>query len=84
VKQLETCAANFLAVFTEGKKVVPEVEVCLVTSEPEYGTNEKGEVVKKIGFHQFRFVANPAVLRKAAELLCSFADESQKIVEVQP
>lgn len=81
MKQLETCAANFLAVFTAEKKVVPEVEVCLVTSEPEYKTDEKGEVVKAIGYHQFRFVASPSVLRKAAELLCSFADESEGLVK---
>lgn len=80
MKELLTINANFHAVWAEGtKKLMPQVEVVLVMSEPTYAIDPVGEVIRQRVTSQVRFSANPKLLRKLSETLVKLADEAEEL-----
>lgn len=80
MKELLTISSNFLAAWTEEKKLLPQVEVILVMSEPSYSVDAVGEVVRQRETSQVRFSASPKVLRKLSEAMTKLADEAETLV----
>lgn len=80
MKELLTISSNFLAAWTEEKKLLPQVEVILVMSEPAYSVDAVGEVVCQRETSQVRFSASPKVLRKLSEAMTKLADEAETLV----
>ena len=78
MKEILTLNANFHAVWAEGsKKLLPQVEVILVMSEPSYVVDGVGDVIRQRTTSQVRFSANPKLLRKLSESLLKLADEAE-------
>ena len=80
MKELLTLSSNFLAAWTEEKKLLPQVEVILVMSEPSYSVDAVGEVVRQRETSQVRFLATPKALRKLSAAMAALADEAEKMV----
>ena len=79
MKEILTINANFHAVWAEGtKKLLPQVEVILVMSEPSYTVDGVGDVIRQRTTSQVRFSANPKLLRKLAESFVKLADEAEE------
>ena len=80
MKELLTINANFHAVWAEdSKKLLPQVEVILVMSEPSYIVDGVGDVIRQRTTSQVRFSTGPKPLRKLAELLTKLADEAESL-----
>jgi len=80
MKELLTISSNFLGAWTEEKKLLPQVEVILVMSEPSYSVDAVGEVVRQRETSQVRFSVSPKVLRKLSEAMTKLADEAETLV----
>ena len=80
MKELLTISSNFFAAWTEEKKLMPQVEVILVMSEPSYSVDAVGEVVRQRETSQVRFSASPKVLRKLADVMTKLSDEAETLV----
>ena len=80
MKELLTISANFVATWTEDKKLLPQVEVTLVMAEPAYSVDAAGEVVRQRETSQCRFSASPRLLRKTAEHLRALADQAEEFL----
>lgn len=80
MKQILTINANFHALWAEGsKKLLPQVEVILVMSEPSYTVDGVGDVIRQNATSQVRFSASPKLLRKIADSLVNLAEEAEKL-----
>jgi len=80
MKEILTINANFHAVWAEGtKKLLPQVEVILVMSEPSYTVDGVGDVIRQRTTSQVRFSAHPKLLRKLAETFVRLADEAEEL-----
>ena len=75
MREIVTTTANYLTLIEEGK-LVPHIEVGIVTSEVAYGLDYQG-VTKNRVCDTLRFAATPKTLRKLAEGLIGFADECE-------
>lgn len=80
MKELLTISSNFMGAWTEDKKLLPQVEVILVMSEPSYTVDAVGEVVRQRETSQCRFSASPKVLYKLAEAMTKLAAEAEALV----
>lgn len=80
MKELLTVAFNFAAAWTEDGKMIPWVEVVVVTSEPVYSVDGAGDVVRNRETSQFRFLADPQGLRKIAEGMVKVSEEAEALV----
>jgi hypothetical protein len=85
MKEPCSISANFFAAFSEAKTAIPQIEVCLVVSEPAYSIDLTGDVFRRRDVSQFRFVASPETLRKLCKSLEEFAREAESLnITVQP
>lgn len=80
MKELLTISANFSAVWTEEKKLLPQVEIVLVLSEPTYTVDAAGEVVSHRETSATRFAASPRMLRKMSDTLEKLAAEAETLL----
>jgi hypothetical protein len=80
MNELLTVNANFHAVWEEGTKILrPQVEVIVVVSEPTYTLDAVGDIIRQRATSQFRFSANPKMLRRLADSLVKLADEADAL-----
>jgi hypothetical protein len=80
MKELLTISSNFMGAWTEDKKLLPQVEVILVLSEPAYTVDAVGEVVRQRETSQCRFSASPKMLYKLADVLTKLGAEAEGLV----
>lgn len=86
MKHLLAVNANQFAAFAPDGSLVPQVEVILVMTEPEYilqnkPDGESTELLKLTETFHCRFVAGPVALLKAAQTLIDLATEANAILE---
>jgi hypothetical protein len=81
MKELLTISSNFLAAWTEEKKLLPRVEIILVMSEPSYSVDAVGDVVRQRETSQVRFTASPSATRKLSDAMKKLADEAETLVQ---
>jgi len=79
MNEILTISANHHAVWSEKNKLLPQVEVILVMSEPSYTVDGVGEVIRQRTTSQVRFSANPKVLRALAEGMIKLANEAEAL-----
>jgi len=80
MNELLTVNANFHAIWQEEtKKLLPQVEVVVVVSEPTYTLDAVGDIIRQRAVSQFRFSANPKMLRRLADSLIKLADEADDL-----
>lgn len=80
MKELLTINANFHAVWAEGsKKLLPQVEVILIMSEPTYSVDPAGDVIRQRATSQVRFSASPKLLFKLAETMTKLGTEAEEL-----
>jgi hypothetical protein len=75
MKEIATVAANFLAIITESGKILPEIEIALVLSEPVYRPHQDGLVIRERQCETIRFSLSPKRAIDLAKQLETLADE---------
>ena len=79
MKEIISMSANFLAAWSDEKKLIPRVEIILITSEPKYGIDMTGETTRQRVTDQYRFTSSPGALRELAKRLQGLADEVEEL-----
>jgi hypothetical protein len=79
MKEILSLTANFLAAWSDDKKLNHRVEVILITSEPKYGVDPSGEMTRQRQTDQYRFVGAPETIRTLAKKLTLLADEAEEL-----
>ena len=80
MKQLQSIAANFLASWDENDKLVPHIEIAVVTAEPRYSVDLAGDVNRSRAVDEYRFSATPVGLRQLAKQLEKYADDADALM----
>lgn len=75
MKEIITTSANFMAVI-EGGKLVPQIEIGIITSEVGYALDFQG-VTKTRNCEALRFAISPDQLRKMAHGFMDFAEQCE-------
>lgn len=81
MKELRSVYANILASFLDDDTIIPQVEVVLVFSEPQYFTDQVGGIGKQRVLSEARFLAAAENLRKLSETLLLLATEADQVKE---
>lgn len=78
MKEIATVAANFHAILTESGKLLPEIEIALVLSEPFYKSHPDGGVMRERTHETIRFSCSPKNARELASRLTEFAEQCEE------
>ena len=79
MKEILSLSANFLAAWSDDKKLNHRVEVILITSEPKYGVDLSGELTRQRQTDQYRFTGSPETIRTLGKKLQMLADEAEEL-----
>lgn len=80
MKEIHSVNANILASFHEDDTIIPQVEVVLVFSEPQYFSDMAGGIAKQRVLAEARFAATAENLRKLSEKLLMLATEADEVL----
>lgn len=84
MKELLTVNANYYAIWADDDtKQLPQVELCLVMSEPVYSVDAVGSLIRQRETSQCRFAASPEHLIKLASTLVKLAEEAKSLPLVE-